>query len=195
VEIQRWVWNSRDDCGNPESREGCDFPEVSVDFQRWVWISRGHKADKASAAFLYVHKISIYTNEQKYSCDALTGTCKQDQSGSFPSKQACTQADAPPHQLLIRAKCRATVGSRTGQPFVDTSSLDVSSLVTIAAGRTQAKPRATAILSTSASQCRRYHHPSRQNTFASLRPTATALSRAAGPFPRRRSAKRIVPRA
>jgi predicted outer membrane repeat protein len=26
----------------------------------------------------------------KYSCDVLTGTCKQDQSGSFPSKQACT---------------------------------------------------------------------------------------------------------
>jgi hypothetical protein len=26
----------------------------------------------------------------KYSCDTLTGTCKQDKSGSFPSKQACT---------------------------------------------------------------------------------------------------------
>jgi hypothetical protein len=26
----------------------------------------------------------------KYSCDALTGLCKLDQGGSFPSKQACT---------------------------------------------------------------------------------------------------------
>jgi hypothetical protein len=48
---------------NPES--GCEFPEVFVEIQRWVWISRGHKAQKASAAFFYVHKISIYKNEQK----------------------------------------------------------------------------------------------------------------------------------
>jgi hypothetical protein len=50
---------------NPES--GCEFPEVLVEIQRWVWISRGHKAQKASAAFFFyiLHKISIYTNEQK----------------------------------------------------------------------------------------------------------------------------------
>jgi hypothetical protein len=31
----------------------------------------------------------VHCAAAKYICDALTGTCKQDQSGSFPSKQAC----------------------------------------------------------------------------------------------------------
>jgi hypothetical protein len=75
------------------------------------------------------------------------------------------------------------------------SSLEASSLVTIAAERRQPMRRAMAASRRSASRCRRCHHPSRQNTFASLRPTTTALSRAAGPFPRRRNAKRVVPRA
>jgi hypothetical protein len=48
---------------NPDS--GCEFPEVLVEIQRWVWISRGHMVEKASAAFFYVHKLSIYANEQK----------------------------------------------------------------------------------------------------------------------------------
>jgi hypothetical protein len=37
-----------------------------------------------------ITKLPALTCTASYSCDVLTGTCKQDQSGSFPSKQACS---------------------------------------------------------------------------------------------------------
>jgi hypothetical protein len=57
---------------------------------------------------------SLKCTALKYSCDALTGTCKQDQSGSFPSKLACTggcTATPTPAPCQVPRNCGLKTGT------------------------------------------------------------------------------------
>jgi hypothetical protein len=72
--LQSGKWKSSGGCGFPEATVGIPNPESGCEFPEVLWksrggcgfpVSRGHKAQKASAAFFYVHKISTYANEQK----------------------------------------------------------------------------------------------------------------------------------
>jgi hypothetical protein len=134
------------------------------------------------------------------SSDGLTGTCKQDQSGRFPTKSACSgvcTAQPTPAPCQVPRNCGQHNNSVvcehvfTGCEFVCGKGSDPATFGCCATP-ISSMMYATSAWTTRASRCLHCRHLSRRNISASPRPTTTALSQVAALFPRRKIARTLA---